>query len=138
MGNENSADDMSTFLSICDEMRRCFEGAVLVVHHAGHSEKGRARGYSSLPAAMDAIYQLEAGEGGRRKLICTKAKDFSPPAHRSFIVQEVELPDTDQKGKPVTAPVLKEVPAPTELAQATVSPAWVTPYRTNLKSKGGL
>jgi len=138
VGNENSADDMSTFLSICDEMRRCFGCAVLIVHHAGHSEKGRARGYSSLPAAMDVIYQLETEGEGRRTLKCPKAKDFNPPAPYSFIVQEVKLPDTDQRGKPVTAPVLKKVPALAELPQATGNPAWVTPYRIPSKSKGGL
>ena len=134
VGNENSADDMSTFLSICDEMRRCFGCAVLIVHHAGHSEKGRARGYSSLPAAMDVIYQLETEGEGRRKLICTKAKDFRPPASVPFIIQEVKLPDTDQKGRAVTAPVLlKEAAAPARLVQTTVSPAWVTPRRTYLE-----
>jgi len=123
VGNENSADDMSTFLSICDELRRCFGCAVLIVHHSGHSEKGRARGYSSLPAAMDVIYQLEAEGEGRRKLICAKAKDFNPPATCSFTVQEVELPDTDRKGKPVTAPMLlREADASARLA---FNPAWI-------------
>jgi hypothetical protein len=69
------------------------------------------------------IYQLEAGEEGRRKLNCLKAKDFSPPASCPFIIQEVKLPDTDQKGKPVTVPVLREAPALAEPPQATVSPA---------------
>jgi len=76
----------------------------------------------------------KAEEEGRRKLNCTKAKDFRPPASVPFIIQEVKLPDTDQKGRAVTAPVLlKEAAAPARLVQTTVSPAWVTPRRTYLE-----
>ncbi|WP_228374060.1 AAA family ATPase [Chloracidobacterium thermophilum] len=132
-GDENSAGGMGGFLTACDAMRLRYGCTVLIVHHSGHSDKGRARGYSSLPAAMDAIYQLETEGEGRRKLKCSKAKDFSPPATCSFIIQEVKLPDTDQRGKPVTAPVLKEAPALAELPQATVSPAWRHPSRTYLR-----
>ncbi|WP_058880742.1 helicase RepA family protein [Chloracidobacterium thermophilum] len=101
-GDENSAGGMSGFLAACDAMRLRYGCTVLIVHHSGHSDKGRARGYSSLPAAMDVIYQLEA-KGGARTLACTKAKDFEPPAASRFTVQEVSLLEDDE---PVTAPAL--------------------------------
>jgi len=108
-GDENSAGGMGGFLTACDAMRLRYGCTVLIVHHSGHSDKGRARGYSSLPAAMDVIYQLEVKQDRVRTFACTKAKDFEPPAARHFIIHKTLLPPEWWDGNaPTTVPVLVE------------------------------
>lgn len=59
-GDENSTSDMSAFVAAVDDLKARFPGCtVLIVHHSGHAEKGRARGAMALKGALDFEYRLE-------------------------------------------------------------------------------
>ena len=51
---ENSTQDMSRFVAACDAVRRRYGCTMLIIHHSGHGDKGRARGAIALKAALDA------------------------------------------------------------------------------------
>lgn len=93
-GDENSTADMTAFISALDNFRNRFNCAILLLHHTGHTSTERARGASSLRAALDWEYRLElATDGGTRILTCTKSKDFEPPAPMSFRPEIILLDD---------------------------------------------
>lgn len=92
-GNENATEDMGKVISACDEIKAT-GAAVVLVHHTGHpdeegNQKHRARGSSSLPAAIDTSIEVCLPAGGEldsnsdRVLRCRKQKDaewFHPMA----------------------------------------------------------
>ncbi len=107
-GEENSAADVGAFVAACDRLKARFKAAVLVVHHAGHGDKTRARGSSALRAAVD----LEMGltwlqeADGVLALTCTKAKDAEPFQALHFELEPVSLPWADDEGEPINSAVL--------------------------------
>jgi hypothetical protein len=101
-GDENSTQDMSRFVSACDAIRERYKCTILVVHHAGHGDKTRARGAIALKAALDAEYRL-VNDGGLM-LTSTKMKDAQLPSPLAMEMVTVDLPDiTDEDGNPVTS-----------------------------------
>ena len=106
-GDENSAADMSRFVDSCAALRLRYGAAVLVVHHSGHGDKGRARGSSALRGAVDVELMVEASAGGPRVLSCpAKMKDAPKPGALAFNVTPVVLPWTDDEGEPETSVIL--------------------------------
>jgi len=56
-GDQKHGADMNNYLA---SLSRVFpDSAVMLLHHPGHSDKGRGRGASELPAACDWEYRLE-------------------------------------------------------------------------------
>jgi phage/plasmid primase-like uncharacterized protein len=107
-GDENSTVDMTTFISMIDHHIRSRYGcAVMIVHHSPLNDKNRARGASSLHAALDWEYRLKKNDN-IRELSCTKVKDYEAPHIISFEPVTVELEDwTDtEEGEPMTSCVL--------------------------------
>jgi len=105
-GDENSTQDMSNFVTACDAIRHRYHCSVLVVHHAGHGDKSRARGAIALKAALDAEYRLE-NEGGMF-LTATKMKDAEMPPPLAMKLVSVEVPDMkDEDGNPVTSAAIE-------------------------------
>jgi hypothetical protein len=79
-GDENSAKDMATFLSNVDAYLKPFNATVLIVHHSGLNNTSRARGSSSLRAALETEIMVET-EGELMVVTNTKMKNReSPPA----------------------------------------------------------
>ena len=105
-GDENNAVDMNAFLAVLKKLLTGTAATVLVVHHTGHSSKDRARGHSSLKAAMDAEYRVDRADGVGT-LTNTKPKDMEPPPPLSFELAVAELPETwrdpDEPDEPVTS-----------------------------------
>lgn len=99
-GDENATHDMTKFIATIDKTIRVRYGcAVLLVHHSGLNEKGRARGASALRAALDFEYKLQKNTDSTRTLTCTKCKDHEPPPAMHFRPEIVNLegwsdPDT--------------------------------------------
>jgi len=90
-GDENSTSDMSAFVAAIDELKAGFPGcAVLIVHHSGHAEKGRARGAMALKGALDSEYRADMNQS-RITLACTKMKDAEPPRALAFAFKPIEL-----------------------------------------------
>lgn len=92
-GDENNTQDMSHFVAAMDDLKSRYPGCVvLIVHHSGHAETGRARGAIALKAALDVEYRVEK-EDSRVRVINTKMKDAEPPRDLSFSLETVVLPD---------------------------------------------
>lgn len=107
-GDENSTEDMSTFIQHVDHhLRQRFNCCVLIVHHSGHNAE-RARGSSALKAAVDAEYEISKDDSGNVKIKTTKMKDAELPPEMMLRLKGVELPDLfDEDGKPVTSAIME-------------------------------
>lgn len=92
--DENSTQDMSRFITVCDRIRLMFKCTVLLLHHTGVSDDSRGRGNSSLPAGADTVFRMEAKRHGI-ELTCTKAKNSAPPPKMLFRLDTVALGDGD-------------------------------------------
>lgn len=105
-GDENSTKDMTAFVTAVDLwFRQRFGCAVLVIHHSGHN-MDRARGSSSLKAAVDAEYEVVKSEEGLVTFTTTKMKDAEPAPPKSFELLSVDLGAVDDDGVPITSAVL--------------------------------
>jgi len=107
-GNENSTDDMNTFISNIDtHLRKEFNATILIIHHSGHGNHDRGRGSSSLKAAMDAEFQVSKKEA-LVTIKCTKMKDADHPKPISFNLEVVNLDSIDDSGNQMTSVVLNQ------------------------------
>lgn len=107
-GNENATEDMGRFIGELEAIRATLGCLVLLVHHTGHLAKDRGRGSSSLPAALDA--QFEVQRNGKAVVASPrKAKNWKEPEPLvgTLVVQELGI---DAKGRPVTAISLEDRP----------------------------
>ena len=87
-GDENSTQDMSKFIVAMDDLRTRYpESVLLIVHHSGHAEKGRARGAIALKGALDFEYWLVKA-GDNLTLSCTKMKDAAEPSRIAFKLED--------------------------------------------------
>jgi hypothetical protein len=108
-GDENSTRDMNRFIEHLDQYLRVPFGAnILIVHHAGHVAQGRGRGASSLPAAINADYQMSI-DNGVAIMTNQKMKDGAKPDETHYSLTEVDLGISDEDGEPVTSCVLKPI-----------------------------
>lgn len=89
-GEENSARDTRQLLSAAQVIGRAYGCVVCLIHHTGLGPADRARGSSSLKAAMD-WQMLLASADGEITLSCTKAKDSEPPQPLAARLQRVQL-----------------------------------------------
>ncbi len=90
-GNENTAEDVATFLLNIDIHLKISGMAVIVIHHSGNDNDKRARGSSSLLAAMDVAYRVEKNDAGIVTVTNAKMKEFEPPKPESFAPKKIEL-----------------------------------------------
>ncbi len=121
-GDENSTQDMSRFVSACDAIRQRYGCTILVVHHAGHGDKSRARGAIALKAALDAEYRLANDSG--MLLTATKMKDAETPPPLALEMVTVDLPDLlDDYGNPVTSAAIEVLDADTSAIVAKANAA---------------
>lgn len=77
-GDENSNADMGKFVKSLEGLQHKYDCNILIIHHSGHSDKGRVRGASALTAAVDAEYCIKKIRSDI-SLSCTKMKDEEPP-----------------------------------------------------------
>lgn len=103
-GDENSTHDMTTFIAACDRIRGLYRSTVLLVHHTGHMEKGRARGSMALKGSLDAEYRVDRDDSGIIRLENLKMKDAEKPESMAFRPAIVELGEFN--GEVVTSVVL--------------------------------
>lgn len=90
-GDENSTQDMSNFIVAMDDLKARYPGSVLLlVHHSGHADKGRARGAMALKGALDFEFRVEK-DGSRVQVTNTKMKDAEPPADLHFTLESIQL-----------------------------------------------
>lgn len=92
-GDENSTQDMAKFVAAMDDLKASWAGCtVMLIHHSGHADKGRARGAMALKGALDAEFRAEKRDGVI-ELSCTKMKDAPPTPDALFRLETVVLSD---------------------------------------------
>jgi RecA-family ATPase len=72
--DENSSQDMGLLLDACKLIHRKTGAMVLLIHHKGKTIGKGMRGHSSLPAAMEVIWEITADET-HHKLHVEKVKN---------------------------------------------------------------
>jgi hypothetical protein len=113
-GSEDSAADISQFLSNIDTFLKPTGAAVAIIHHSGHGSKERSRGSSSIKAAMDVEYQVAKDQLTNMVTVTnTKMKDWQAPPPACFNMNVVNLfdddnqPISDEDGEPLTSVILE-------------------------------
>jgi len=126
-GDENSAEDARQMIQACNSLTEHFGCAVLLVHHTGHGNTGRARGSSAWKGALDIEISVASADGSM-SVEQKKSKD-SPEHEPITLVHNVIQLDgrVDEDGEPVTSLVLslgeRAEPAPDDRKQPDLSVA---------------
>jgi hypothetical protein len=105
--DENSSEDMAVYFTNLDRLRAKYDCFILTVHHSGHGDKGRARGSSSIRAAIDIEFNIRKSKEVS-KVSCEKMKDAPKPKNFSFELNQVDLPWLDDDGEPEVSVVVIE------------------------------
>lgn len=94
-GDENSAQEVNKFVKAADQLIHDFDCTVLLVHHTGRGNKGRARGSSVLDASIDGEFIVERKDktvGDKKEMFVkmkqTKNKDGMGMTDKNFIFYE--------------------------------------------------
>ena len=103
-GNENAAEDMSSFIRHCDMLAKQTGAFVLTVHHSGKDEGRGSRGHSSLLGALDFEAEVKREQRQSGILTVTKLRDGSDGEEYGFDIVSQKL-GLDEDDGPVTAPV---------------------------------
>ncbi len=110
-GDENSAVDMTAFVSNIDALREATGAHVQVVHHSGKDQTKGSRGHSSLRAACDTEIEVtRTGAEGTKEAaaIVRKQRDLQGDEVFPFTLAEVEVGRT-RAGQPVTSAVVEQM-----------------------------
>ena len=108
-GDENSPASSTAVISACDRIRGETDAHLLLVHHSGKNLDAKARGHSSLRAAVETEIELSYDEAtGLRTALATKQRDLEGGRKFHFKLNVIEL-GHDADGDPVTTCVI--VPA---------------------------
>ena len=118
-GEENSAQEVSGYLrEIGLQFRSCWQCAVLVVHHTGHSATERPRGSSTLRANVDFMFGVYRDEKEMLATVeCAKQKDGEAFDDVTFRVGVHEL-GTDADGDKVTSLVARHLISAEDVQEA--------------------
>jgi hypothetical protein len=118
--DENSNSEAKAFIGNLDvHLKRRYGATVLLVHHTGHVEKGRARGASALEADTDAAYVIARTPGERQVTVSRErfkdSGDLPPLAYRADVV---DLGEIDDDERPVTSLALVPIDSSTVAAES--------------------
>ena len=105
--DENTAPDIGALITACGHIQQQTGAAVLLVHHSGHANKERARGHSSLRGAVDTELQVTVEDDGWRTVKATKQRDWPAGAELRFKLAQVQFPEKDRDGDPVTSCIVQ-------------------------------
>lgn len=105
-GEENSSEDMTTFIDNVDRIRAATHAHVGLVHHSGKDAAKGARGHSSLRAAIDTEMEVAVDEKSKmRTLTIKKQRDLPTEGEFSFSLKSIEL-GIDEDGEVVSSCVV--------------------------------
>lgn len=113
--DENSNSDVKAFIGRIDVcLKRKYGATVLMVHHTGHIEKGRARGASALEADTDAAYVINRIPNSTNITVTRErfkdSGDLPPLAYQAKII---DLGEFDDEDRPITSLALNPVDSST-------------------------
>lgn len=106
-GDENSAGDISRFISHLDEIRHRWGASVLIVHHSGKNLGRHSRGSTALPGAVDAEYEFARDKDEVIRVTSLKMKEADKPEPMSYVLIAAEA--TSSEGEIIHSAVLKPV-----------------------------
>jgi hypothetical protein len=110
--DENSTQDMNSFVGRMREISHATSAAVTAVHHPGKDETRGMRGSYVLYNGVDVVMKVEAiGETPQKRLFAEKVRDGSGGEVFTFTLPIVEL-GTDDDGDPITTRVLEACEPP--------------------------
>jgi phage/plasmid primase-like uncharacterized protein len=109
--DENSIQGLGAFANhIIDEVVRPTGCSAICVHHSGHGDKDRSRGWSGFAAAMDGSVQIsmDKNQAGPSiiKVNTTRSRSTAGNDAIEFRVDIQEIPGTDNFGSQMEEPVL--------------------------------
>jgi hypothetical protein len=118
--DENSNTEVKAFIGRLDvHLRRRYGATVLLIHHTGHQEKGRARGASAIEADTDAAYVINRSPGSMDVTVSRErfkdSSDLAPLAYRAEVIRLGEL---DDDGYPVNSLVMQPIDPATVATEA--------------------
>jgi len=117
--DENSNSEVKAFIGRLDTcLKRRYGATVLLIHHTGHVEKGRARGASALEADTDAAYVIEkAMEARTVRVSRERFKDSGELPPLAYKAEIMDLGEMDDEGRPVTSLALIPVDSSTAVTE---------------------
>ena len=105
-GDENSPASATAVISAVDKIRATTSAHLMLVHHSGKNLEAKARGHSSLRAAVETEIELSYDEAtGLRTALATKQRDLEGGRKFYFKLKVIEL-GNDMDGDPVTTCVI--------------------------------
>ena len=109
--DENSNSEVKAFIGRLDvHLRRRYGATVLLIHHTGHQEKGRARGASAIEADTDAAYVINRSPGSMDVTVSRERfKDSSDLAPLAYRAEVIRLGEVDEDGFDVTSLVMAPI-----------------------------
>jgi len=109
-GEENSAETMTLYISVCDRIRAETGAAILLVHHKGKDGTKGLRGHSSLRAAVDTEIDITADDHCKVAKI-TKQRDEESGAEFAFALRQLEV-GIDDEGRAVMSCIVVDPAEP--------------------------
>lgn len=119
-GNENSPDDMGSFIQLCDLIREKTKAHIMVIHHSGKDQTKGARGHSSLKAAIDTEIQVSQ-EDGIISAKVVKQRDGKTGDQFCFRLEVIDV-GIDEDGDSLTSCVLLPTEAQQKKKKKSISP----------------
>lgn len=133
--NENSIEGLGAFANnVIDHVVRPTRCGAICVHHSGHGDTDRSRGWSGFPAAVDGSVKIEMDRPAHGPATITiSAKQVRSGAgddSLQFRVEVQEIPGTDNFGNQLEEPVLHYLGKPAKKAKEPTGQAQKALMRT--------
>lgn len=122
LGDENTQQDMSKFITACDSLKTEINCSILLIHHSGKDASRGARGSSALRAACDCEFQVQRIDGKTSvNFISTKQKDAEEqnPIQLDFETVPLEIFDDEHNELETLVKInhsIQNLPAGSQLA----------------------
>jgi putative DNA primase/helicase len=113
--NENSGEDMGPIMESFDSVARETGSSVLIIHHSGKNAERGSRGWSGMPAHIDAEIEITpAGERGEKTARVSKQRELGTTGMEiPFKLKVVEMGE-GKFGSMKTSCIVKEDEEPRE------------------------
>ncbi|MDB6103482.1 MAG: hypothetical protein JWO52_3481 [Gammaproteobacteria bacterium] len=109
--DENSNSEVKAFIGRLDvRLKRRYGATILLIHHTGHSESGRARGASAIEADTDATYVINRSPGTTNVTVSRERfKDSGELPPLAYRAEVIGLGEFDDDGNALTSLALVPV-----------------------------
>ena len=94
VGNENSAEDVGSFINQLDRLISDYGCCVCLIHHSGHNNSGRGRGSSVIGASLDYEFMVDRTDKNEEMFVKfeqTLNKDGQGMQEKKFKFKEVDI-----------------------------------------------